>query len=104
MGDSTREWTPCAVALGSNGVFKAFVMADTKSKSGVVMFANGDNVLEIAELSGLRNRYGRSQRDVETRWIIGEPQVRPFAKRHGRAATQPVITSRPSDDKPPIPL
>ena len=49
MGDSTREWTPCAVALGSNGVFKAFVMADTKSKSGVVMFANGENGLEIAK-------------------------------------------------------
>ena len=49
MGDSTREWTPCAVALGSNGVFKAFVMADPKSKSGVVMFANGENGLEIAK-------------------------------------------------------
>jgi len=37
------------VALGSNGVFKAFVMADPKSKSGVVMFANGENGLEIAK-------------------------------------------------------
>ena len=34
---------------GDNGVFKAFVMADPKSKSGVVMFANSENGLEIAK-------------------------------------------------------
>ena len=34
---------------GDNGVFKAFVMADPKSKSGVVLFANSQNGLEIAK-------------------------------------------------------
>lgn len=34
---------------GDNGVFKAFIMADPKSKSGVVMFANSENGLEIAK-------------------------------------------------------
>lgn len=34
---------------GDNGVFKAFVMAEPRSKSGVVMFANSENGLEIAE-------------------------------------------------------
>jgi CubicO group peptidase (beta-lactamase class C family) len=33
---------------GDNGAFKAFVMADPKSKSGVVMFANSENGLKIA--------------------------------------------------------
>jgi CubicO group peptidase (beta-lactamase class C family) len=34
---------------GDNGSFKAFVMADPKTKSGVVMFANSENGLEIAK-------------------------------------------------------
>ena len=34
---------------GDNGAFKAFVMADPKAKSGVVIFANGQNALEIAK-------------------------------------------------------
>ena len=34
---------------GDNGAFKAFVMAEPKSKSGVVMFANSENGLEIAK-------------------------------------------------------
>ena len=34
---------------GDNGVFKAFVMASPKSKSGVVIFGNSENGLEIAE-------------------------------------------------------
>jgi CubicO group peptidase (beta-lactamase class C family) len=34
---------------GDNGAFKAFVMADPKSKAGVVMFANSENGLEIAQ-------------------------------------------------------
>ena len=34
---------------GDNGVFKAFVMAEPKSKSGVVMFANSENGLDIAK-------------------------------------------------------
>lgn len=34
---------------GDNGVFKGFVMADPKSKSGVVMFANSENGLEIVK-------------------------------------------------------
>jgi CubicO group peptidase (beta-lactamase class C family) len=33
---------------GDNGSFKAFVMAEPKSKSGVVMFANSENGLELA--------------------------------------------------------
>ena len=34
---------------GDNGEFKAFVMADPKAKSGVVMFANGINALDVAK-------------------------------------------------------
>jgi len=34
---------------GDNGSFKAFVMADPKTKSGVVMFANSENGIEIAK-------------------------------------------------------
>jgi CubicO group peptidase (beta-lactamase class C family) len=34
---------------GDNGSFKAFVMADPKTKSGVVMFANSQNGLEVAK-------------------------------------------------------
>jgi CubicO group peptidase (beta-lactamase class C family) len=34
---------------GDNGAFKGFVMAEPKSKSGVVMFANSQNGLEIAK-------------------------------------------------------
>ena len=34
---------------GDNGSFKGFVMAEPKTKSGVVMFANSENGLEIAK-------------------------------------------------------
>ena len=34
---------------GDNGAFKCFVMAEPKTKSGVVMFANSENGLEIAK-------------------------------------------------------
>jgi CubicO group peptidase (beta-lactamase class C family) len=44
QGDSGVLWH-----WGDNGAFKAFVMADPKSKSGVVVFANSENGLEIAE-------------------------------------------------------
>jgi CubicO group peptidase (beta-lactamase class C family) len=34
---------------GDNGTFKAFVMADPTTKSGVVLFANGQNALDVAK-------------------------------------------------------
>ena len=34
---------------GDNGAFKAFVMADPARKSGVVMFANGEDALSVAK-------------------------------------------------------
>ena len=34
---------------GDNGEFKCFVMADPAAKSGVVMFANSENGLQIAK-------------------------------------------------------
>ena len=34
---------------GDNGSFKAFVMAEPKTKAGVVMFANSENGLELAQ-------------------------------------------------------
>jgi CubicO group peptidase (beta-lactamase class C family) len=34
---------------GDNGAFKAFVMANPTTKSGVVMFANGEDALDIAK-------------------------------------------------------
>jgi CubicO group peptidase (beta-lactamase class C family) len=41
-GDNLWHW-------GDNGAFKSFVMADLKTKAGVVMFANGENGLAIAQ-------------------------------------------------------
>ena len=40
----TRLWH-----WGDNGAFKSFVMADPKTKAGVVMFANSENGLSIAK-------------------------------------------------------
>ena len=34
---------------GDNGVFKAFVIADPARKLGVVMFANGEDALNVAK-------------------------------------------------------
>jgi hypothetical protein len=34
---------------GDNGSFKAFVMAEPKTKSAVVLFANSANGLEVAQ-------------------------------------------------------
>ncbi len=34
---------------GDNGVFKAFVMADPARKSGVVIFANGQEALKVVK-------------------------------------------------------
>jgi CubicO group peptidase (beta-lactamase class C family) len=41
-GDDLWHW-------GDNGAFKSFVMADPKTRTGVVMFANGENGLAIAK-------------------------------------------------------
>jgi CubicO group peptidase (beta-lactamase class C family) len=41
-GDALWHW-------GDNGVFKCFVMAEPKSRTGVVMFTNSDSGLAIAE-------------------------------------------------------
>jgi len=41
-----REWI---WHWGDNGSFKAFVMAEPKTKAGVVMFANSENGLELAQ-------------------------------------------------------
>ncbi len=41
-GDALWHW-------GDNGAFKCFVMADPKTKSGVVMFTNSENGLAIAK-------------------------------------------------------
>jgi CubicO group peptidase (beta-lactamase class C family) len=42
QGDALWHW-------GDNGAFKCFVMAEPRTKSGVVMFANSENGLEIAK-------------------------------------------------------
>ena len=48
-GIERKDGTDVLWHWGDNGSFKAFVMADPKTKSGVVMFANSENGLEIAK-------------------------------------------------------
>jgi CubicO group peptidase (beta-lactamase class C family) len=46
---------------GDNGVFKVFVMADPARKSGVVMFANGEDALNVAkQITSIRQRTRRA--------------------------------------------
>lgn len=48
-GIERKDGTDVLWHWGDNGSFKAFVMADPKTKSGVVMFANSQNGLEAAK-------------------------------------------------------
>lgn len=48
-GIERKDETDVLWHWGDNGSFKAFVMADPKTKSGVVMFANSENGLEVAK-------------------------------------------------------
>jgi CubicO group peptidase (beta-lactamase class C family) len=48
-GIERKDGTDMLWHWGDNGSFKAFVMADPKTKSGVVMFANSENGLEVAK-------------------------------------------------------
>ncbi len=47
-GIERKDGTDLLWHWGDNGSFKAFVMADPKRKSGVVMFANSEKGLEVA--------------------------------------------------------
>jgi hypothetical protein len=42
QGEAMWHW-------GDNGAFKCFVMAEPRTKSGAVMFANSENGLQMAE-------------------------------------------------------
>lgn len=48
-GIERKDGTDVLWHWGDNGAFKCFVMAEPKTKSGVVMFANSENGLEIAK-------------------------------------------------------
>jgi hypothetical protein len=48
-GIERKDGTDALWHWGDNGSFKAFVMADPKTKSGVVMFANSEKGLEVAK-------------------------------------------------------
>jgi CubicO group peptidase (beta-lactamase class C family) len=48
-GIQSKDGSSALWHWGDNGVFKAFVMADPKSKFGAVLFANSVNGLEIAK-------------------------------------------------------
>ena len=48
-GIERKDGTDALWHWGDNGSFKGFVMADPKTKSGVVMFANSQNGLEVAK-------------------------------------------------------
>ncbi len=48
-GIERKDGTDVLWHWGDNGSFKGFVMADPKTKSGVVMFANSENGLEVAK-------------------------------------------------------
>ena len=48
-GIERKDGTDMLWHWGDNGSFKAFVMADPKTTSGVVMFANSENGLQVAK-------------------------------------------------------
>src|SRR5580704_15753564 len=48
-GIERKDGTDALWHWGDNGSFKAFVMADPKTKSGMVMFANSEKGLEVAK-------------------------------------------------------
>ncbi|HMI53500.1 MAG TPA: serine hydrolase domain-containing protein [Candidatus Saccharimonadales bacterium] len=48
-GIERKDGTDVLWHWGDNGSFKAFVMADPKTKSGVVMFANSEKGLQVAK-------------------------------------------------------
>jgi CubicO group peptidase (beta-lactamase class C family) len=48
-GIERQDGTDALWHWGDNGSFKAFVMVDPKAKSGVVMFSNSQNGLEVAK-------------------------------------------------------
>jgi len=48
-GIERKDGTDALWHWGDNGSFKGFVMADPKTKSGVVMFANSENGLEVGK-------------------------------------------------------
>jgi CubicO group peptidase (beta-lactamase class C family) len=48
-GVERKDGTDMLWHWGDNGSFKAFVMAEPKTRAGVVMFANSENGLEIAK-------------------------------------------------------
>jgi len=48
-GIERKDGTDALWHWGDNGSFKGFVMAELKTKSGVVMFANSENGLEVAK-------------------------------------------------------
>ena len=48
-GIERKDGTDMLWHWGDNGAFKAFVMAEPKTKAGVVMFANSEHGLEIAK-------------------------------------------------------
>jgi CubicO group peptidase (beta-lactamase class C family) len=48
-GIERKDGTDALWHWGDNGSFKGFVMADPKTKSGVVMFANSEKGLEVAK-------------------------------------------------------
>jgi CubicO group peptidase (beta-lactamase class C family) len=48
-GIERKDGTDVLWHWGDNGSFKAFVMAEPKTKSGVVMFANSEKGLEVAK-------------------------------------------------------
>src|SRR5215471_14058922 len=48
-GIERKDGTDMLWHWGDNGAFKAFVMAEPKTESGVMMFANSENGLEVAK-------------------------------------------------------
>jgi len=48
-GIERKDGTDALWHWGDNGSFKGFVMAESKTKSGVVMFANSENGLEVGK-------------------------------------------------------
>jgi CubicO group peptidase (beta-lactamase class C family) len=48
-GIERKDGTDALWHWGDNGSFKGFVMAEPKTKSGVVMFANSENGLEVGK-------------------------------------------------------
>ena len=89
--DSAKKW--------EGGVQLSQERASHGAHSALVRLEPGHSQISTTKLPQDWRKYDRLLFD-----IYCDSETMSMAAPHGRAATQPVITSRRSDDKPPIPF